>query len=112
MPRGRGAVMVTPMPSATDALDQEIRFCDVDGARVAYATLGDGPPLLLPALWISHLELDWTFPDVRAFLGALAQRRTVIRYDRLGTGLSDRAAGDRIGVADEVRTVEALSDAL
>ena len=45
--------------ASADPLAQEIRFCDVDGARVAYATVGDGPALLLPALWISHLELEW-----------------------------------------------------
>ncbi len=38
-------------------MEQQIRFCDVDGARLAYAVVGSGPGLLLPALWISHLEL-------------------------------------------------------
>ena len=65
-------------------MEQEIRFCDVDGARVAYATVGSGPAVLLPALWISHLELEWGFGEFRGFIGALARRRMVIRYDRLG----------------------------
>jgi pimeloyl-ACP methyl ester carboxylesterase/DNA-binding CsgD family transcriptional regulator len=94
-------------------LEQEIRFCEVDGARVAYATVGSGPALLLPALWISHLELEWGVGELRAFIGGLARRRTVIRYDRLGTGLSDRPAGGlELTVAAEVRTVGALVDAL
>jgi pimeloyl-ACP methyl ester carboxylesterase/DNA-binding CsgD family transcriptional regulator len=92
-------------------LDQEIRFCDVDSARVAYSTVGSGPALLVPALWIGHLELEWGFEEFRAFIGALARRRTVIRYDRLGTGLSDRAAVEPT-VEAEVRTVAALADAL
>jgi pimeloyl-ACP methyl ester carboxylesterase/DNA-binding CsgD family transcriptional regulator len=95
------------------ALEQEIRFCAVDGAPVAYATVGTGPALVIPALWISHLELEWGFEEFRSFIGALARRRTVIRYDRLGTGLSDRA--DRVpapAVDAEVRTVEALVEAL
>jgi pimeloyl-ACP methyl ester carboxylesterase/DNA-binding CsgD family transcriptional regulator len=97
----------------TARLEQEIRFCDVGGARVAYATVGAGPPLLLPALWISHLELEWEFPEFRAFIGALARRRTVIRYDRLGTGLSDRPAGvPQVGVEADVRTIATLVDAL
>ena len=33
---------------------QEIRFCSVDGRRVAYATVGSGPVLVLPALWTHH----------------------------------------------------------
>jgi pimeloyl-ACP methyl ester carboxylesterase/DNA-binding CsgD family transcriptional regulator len=95
------------------APEQEIRFCDVGGARVAYATVGSGPALLLPALWISHLELEWGFDDFRAFIGALARRRTVIRYDRLGTGLSDRPQDEpEATVEAEVRTVAAVVDAL
>lgn len=95
------------------ALEQEIRFCSVGGARVAYATVGSGPALLLPALWISHLEYDWRFEELRAFIGALARRRTVIRYDRLGTGLSDRLDGGPEPTVDtEVATVAALVDAL
>jgi pimeloyl-ACP methyl ester carboxylesterase/DNA-binding CsgD family transcriptional regulator len=94
-------------------LEQQIRFCDADGGRIAYATVGSGPALLLPALWISHLELEWSFEEFRAFIGALALRRTVIRYDRLGTGLSDRpAGGPEVSVEAEVRTVAALVDAL
>jgi pimeloyl-ACP methyl ester carboxylesterase/DNA-binding CsgD family transcriptional regulator len=92
------------------ALEQEIRFCAVDGARVAYAVVGSGPPLLLPALWISHLELEWGFGEYRSFIGALARRRTVIRYDRLGTGLSDRSG--EVGLEAELRTAAALADAL
>jgi len=92
-------------------LEQEIRFCAAGGGRVAYATAGSGPPLLIPALWISHLELEWEFAEFRAFIGALARDRTVIRYDRLGTGLSDR--GDHEPALEaEVRTIEAIADAL
>jgi pimeloyl-ACP methyl ester carboxylesterase/DNA-binding CsgD family transcriptional regulator len=95
------------------ALEQEIRFCAVDGVRVAYATVGTGRPLLLPALWVSHLELEWGFDEFRAFIGALAVARTVIRYDRAGTGLSDRGgAGPDLGVEGDVRTIEAIADQL
>jgi pimeloyl-ACP methyl ester carboxylesterase len=89
----------------------EIRFCDAGDGRIAYATVGTGPPLLLPALWIGHLELEWGFAEFRAFVEALARDRTVIRYDRLGTGLSDR--GDHEPTVEaEVRTIEAIADAL
>ena len=37
----------------------EIRFLEFRGRRVAYAVVGDGPALIAPAWWISHLELDW-----------------------------------------------------
>ena len=94
-------------------LEQEIRFCAVGDARVAYATVGTGPPLLVPALWISHLELEWGFEDFRAFVGALARDRTVVRYDRPGTGLSDRGdAASEPTLDAEVRTIEAIAGEL
>jgi pimeloyl-ACP methyl ester carboxylesterase/DNA-binding CsgD family transcriptional regulator len=91
--------------------EQEIRFCGAAGARIAYATVGSGPPLLVPALWIGHLELEWGFAEFRAFIEALARDRTVIRYDRAGTGLSDRGRHEPT-VEAEVRTIEAIADAL
>ena len=89
-------------------MDQQIRFCEVDGRRVAFATAGEGPPLILPAYWGSHLEVEWSFPEYRAFISALATDHTVIRYDRLGTGLSDRVRPERPGVEAELRTLEAV----
>ncbi|MBO2437692.1 alpha/beta fold hydrolase [Actinomadura nitritigenes] len=68
----------------------EIRFCAAEGgARIAYATVGDGPLLIVPPAWISHLELWWQDPAVRAFLVPLAAHRTVVLYDKPGCGLSD-----------------------
>lgn len=90
-------------------MDQQLRFCDAPGGRVAYATAGSGPPLLIPALWVSHLEQDWADPDFHAFMAALCEHRTVIRYDRLGTGLSDR---DAWRGADDLATFTALVERL
>jgi pimeloyl-ACP methyl ester carboxylesterase len=89
-------------------VDQEIRFCAVPGGRIAYATSGSGPPLVVPAPWTSHLELDAELPEYRAFFGALGERWTVIRYDRLGTGLSDREPEP----VDDGPTLAALVDHL
>lgn len=101
------------MASSTRSTGQEIRFAAVDGHRFAYATVGSGPPLVLPALWIGHLELEWGFAEFRAFVRALAARRTVIRYDRIGTGLSDRPSEPlESSLEREVRTIAALLDAL
>ena len=58
--------------------------------RVAYAVTGDGPPLVAPAWWISHLELDWRDRAFRDFWESVAQGYTLVRYDRLGIGASDR----------------------
>jgi hypothetical protein len=38
---------------------QQIRFCATPaGVRVAYATAGRGPALVVPAAWLGHLALD------------------------------------------------------
>ena len=33
-----------------------------DGVRICYATVGQGPPLVKAANWLSHLEFDWRSP--------------------------------------------------
>ena len=94
-------------------MEQRIGFCPVDGGRIAYAAVGEGPPLVLPAWWVSHLEIDWQSAPFRAFVEALAQRRTVIRYDRLGTGLSDRhRPPSQLTLEHEVGALEALFEEL
>jgi hypothetical protein len=45
-------------------MEQQIHFCTTDdGVRIAYATVGEGPPLVKAANWLSHLEFDWRSPD-------------------------------------------------
>ena len=60
------------------------------GGRVAFAVVGSGPAVVLPAWWASHVVEDWHFDPLRRFIEGLAAGRMVVRYDRLGTGLSDR----------------------
>lgn len=67
-----------------------IRFLDLDGRRIAYSVSGTGPPLVAPAWWLSHLELDWVDPVTRSFWEAVSAGHTLVRYDRLGMGMSDR----------------------
>ncbi len=49
-----------------------------------------GPAIVFPAWWISHVEKDWEHGPFQEFFGALAQHHLVVRYDRVGVGLSDR----------------------
>jgi pimeloyl-ACP methyl ester carboxylesterase len=67
-----------------------IQFCDAgDGTRIAYATVGSGPPLVKAANWMTHLDLEWTTPVWSHWLRGLARNRQLIRYDERGCGLSD-----------------------
>jgi pimeloyl-ACP methyl ester carboxylesterase len=91
---------------------QTVRFMrDANGARVAYAAVGDGPLILCPAWWVSHVERDWEHPGFRNFFTRLAEGFRVVRYDRPGTGLSDRDVAPRTQ-ACEVALLGALVDTL
>ena len=89
-------------------MEQEIRYVEVDGGRVAYATCGDGPPLVVGPRWVGHLEEEWADPEQRGFYGELARTHTVVRYDRIGTGLSSRAFDTPPSVDGESRQLEAV----
>ncbi len=92
--------------------DPEIRFLtDQTGARVAYAVHGTGPVLMCPAWWVSHVEQDWSLDVFRAFFEQLGQHFRVVRYDRPGTGLSDRKVPART-LPDEVDLLGRVLDAV
>ncbi|MGB5268595.1 MAG: alpha/beta fold hydrolase [Polyangiales bacterium] len=91
-----------------------IRFCEATGGeRLAYAIDGEGPAILFPAWWISHVEKDWEHDRFREFFSALAQHHSVVRYDRVGVGLSDRRRETQdMTVEREVADLECLIDHL
>lgn len=95
-----------------DAVEQHIRFCRAsDGGRIAYATSGTGPPLVKPANWLTHVELDWESPVWRHWLRELSRDHTLIRYDERGCGLSDRTA-EEVSLEAWVRDLERVMDEL
>jgi pimeloyl-ACP methyl ester carboxylesterase/DNA-binding CsgD family transcriptional regulator len=87
-----------------------IRYCATPAGRIAYATLGSGPPLLLDAGWVTHLRGQLDLFSFSAFIGALAERFTVIRYDKPGCGLSDRDGAD-LSFDAQVAAALAVADA-
>jgi pimeloyl-ACP methyl ester carboxylesterase/DNA-binding CsgD family transcriptional regulator len=89
----------------------EIRFCIApDGARLAYAVHGRGPPLVRVATWLTHLELDWGSPIWRHWLDRLGESHTVLRYDERGCGLSG-AGLEELSLDTWVGDLEAVVDA-
>lgn len=78
---------------------QDIRFArSADGVGIADAVHGSGPPLLIDACWLSHLQFDWQSPVWRHYLVELGRIATVIRYDERGHGPSDPGPGGLLGV--------------
>ena len=92
---------------------QQIHFCRAhDGVRIAYAKSGDpgAPPLVKPANWLTHLEVDWDSPVWRHWLRELGRGHALIRYDARGCGLSDHDVPE-LSFDSWVRDMEAVVDA-
>lgn len=105
---GRSSPPWTPDP----ATRPPVRFCTAaSGARIAYSRMGTGPALVVPAAWISHLELLWQDSAYRAFFGPLAAVRTVVQYDRPGCGLSEPWPGPQ-GLHTDLAVLRAVADEL
>lgn len=88
-----------------------IRYCDTPAGRVAYATGGTGPPLLCESGWVTHLRDQLELFAFGEFVARLAERYTVIRYDKPGCGLSDRV-GVALSFDAQVATAIAVADAV
>jgi class 3 adenylate cyclase/pimeloyl-ACP methyl ester carboxylesterase len=92
-------------------LKQKIQYCKApDGVRLAYSTVGTGPPMLRSAHYLGHLEYDWELPILRPFLLGLAKDHTLIRYDARGNGLSDWDVRD-VSLDAWVSDMETVADA-
>ena len=59
--------------------------------RIAYQISGDAP---VDVVWapgtMSHLDLDWEIPERALFFERFSKSCRLIRFDKRGTGLSDR----------------------
>jgi pimeloyl-ACP methyl ester carboxylesterase len=79
------------LPSPAAQARQEIRYCTTaDGVRLAYATAGNGPPLVKASNWLTHLDFEWGSPIWRHWYTALSRHHRLVRYDERGTGMSQR----------------------
>jgi pimeloyl-ACP methyl ester carboxylesterase/DNA-binding CsgD family transcriptional regulator len=92
--------------------EQVVRHARVGDRTVAWSSVGSGPPLVIGGWWASHLALNWEDRAFQKFVNELARRHTVVRYDRPGTGLSDRAGPAPAGIDDELATLAGLIDSI
>ena len=94
-------------------MEQQIRYCKTsDGVDIAYTTHGEGPPLVIsPNILVPHLQMELNYPRNRAFYERLSRRLQVVRYDRRGTGMSQRDVIDFSAEAGE-RDLLAVVDRL
>jgi class 3 adenylate cyclase/pimeloyl-ACP methyl ester carboxylesterase len=98
--------------ASKDIIDQHIQFCTtVDGVRIAYSMVGQGPFLVIPPGWVSHLQLQWEHPSARDYLEKGTRNQTFLFYDKHGCGLSERNRTE-FTLESEVRPLEAVIDHL
>jgi pimeloyl-ACP methyl ester carboxylesterase len=86
----------------------ETRYAKSGDLNIAYQVVGDGPlDLVLVPGFVSHLDNDWEEPRSAHLLQRLASFSRLIRFDKRGTGLSDRPPGlpDLETRMDDVRAV-------
>jgi DNA-binding winged helix-turn-helix (wHTH) protein/pimeloyl-ACP methyl ester carboxylesterase len=81
-------------PTVADTAPSPVQYTVSDGLNIAYQVTGDGDLdiVLIPG-FVSHLEQDWGDPRHARFLSRLAAFGRLIRFDKRGTGMSDRPAG-------------------
>ena len=101
-----GAVRAVPAPPR-----QTIRYTTSrDGTLIAWASSGDGPPLVRSGHQFTHLERDWTSPFFRPHFEALRENHRLIRFDGRGTGLSE-ARFDGVALDHHVDDLAAVVEA-
>ncbi|MFI5001248.1 MAG: adenylate/guanylate cyclase domain-containing protein [Reyranellales bacterium] len=89
-------------------MDVETRYVTSGEVFVAYQISGQSAPdLLMAPGFVSHLEQAWETPNGARFFQSLGAFSRLIRFDKRGTGLSDRSVGiphldERI---DDIRAV-------
>ena len=95
--RGRGYRYVGTVDEAVTPRAGErppVRYTVSDGLHVAHQVTGSGDlDLVLISGFVSHLDLDWDDPRHAHFLDRLGGMGRLIRFDKRGTGMSDRPAG-------------------
>lgn len=87
-----------------------VRYTSTPAGRVAYSASGTGPALLCDSGWITHLRGQLELGSFGDFVDRLAERFTVIRYDKPGCGLSDRDGID-LSFDGQVAAALAVADA-
>lgn len=88
-----------------------IRYAASGTVRVAYQVTGSGP---IDLVWapgtVSHLDLDWEYPAKARFIESLSSFTRLIRFDKRGTGLSDRPT-DAATLEERTDDIRAVMDA-
>jgi class 3 adenylate cyclase/pimeloyl-ACP methyl ester carboxylesterase len=98
------------------SIEQEIGFArnPDDGVRIAYATTGEGDPVIISFLgWATHVQegIGSTMYDPDDLVRISSRRNRFVRFDGRGFGLSDRGITE-FSLDTRVADLAAVIDAL
>jgi pimeloyl-ACP methyl ester carboxylesterase len=100
--------------AAVGGVRPETRYARSGDLNIAYQVVGEGPlDLVLVSGFVSHLDMDWDDGRSAHFLARLASFSRLIRFDKRGTGLSDRVPLNQLPTLEErMDDVRAVLDAV
>jgi pimeloyl-ACP methyl ester carboxylesterase len=90
------------------------RYTKSGDFNIAYQVVGEGNiDLVFVSGWVSHLEVDWEGRHFVRFLRRLASFSRIIRFDKRGTGMSDRVDVHNLPTLEKrIDDVQAVMDAV
>lgn len=75
-------------------MQAETRYARSGDVNIAYQVTGDGPfDLVFVPGYVTHLELQWSLRSLAPLLERQSSFARLIRFDKRGTGMSDRVTG-------------------
>ena len=78
----------------TACVDVETHYARSGDVNIAYQVTGEGPfHLVMVSPFISHVELIWRISSFVPVLEGFGRFSRLIRFDKRGTGMSDRVSG-------------------
>ena len=72
----------------------DVQYAKSHDVNIAYQVAGEGPfDLVFVPGFVTHLELHWAMPGFSPLPRAALLVLRLIRFDKRGTGMSDRVSG-------------------
>jgi pimeloyl-ACP methyl ester carboxylesterase/DNA-binding CsgD family transcriptional regulator len=104
-------IRVRPSGMKQPGAPQSIRYLTTrDGVRLAWASMGQGPPLVKAANWLTHLQYDLESPIWRHWIRFLAEHYHFVRHDERGCGMTQWEVPE-LSLERWVEDLEAVVDA-
>ncbi len=85
-PEGEG---IDPVVAEAKTVERNEVCASSDGTRIAWSSIGEGFPMVMPAVWFHQIDKDLTTPTWSHWMAEGLRGRQLIRTDMRGVGLSD-----------------------